>query len=106
MGGLLDEMAERYSDRIIILDSPPLLETTEASVLATQMGQVVLVVESESTSQMLVKEAIAQFEHLDNVYIILNKCKENIFTKLMSGKYSGYGYSYGYGYGYGYGSEK
>jgi len=106
MGHLLDEMAQRYPDRIVLLDSPPLLETTEASVLAAQMGQVVLVVESESTSQMLVKEAIAQLENMDNVYIILNKCKTSLLTSLMSGKYSGYTYGYGYSYGYGYGSEK
>jgi protein-tyrosine kinase len=43
---LLDEMASRYPDRIIIFDSPPLLMTTESRVLATHMGQVVVVVKS------------------------------------------------------------
>ncbi len=97
MRALLDEMASRYSDRIVLFDSPPLLESTEAFVLASQMGQVVMVVESESTSQMVVKEALSQFEDLGNVSLVLNKCKENIFTNLLSGKYSGYGYGYGYG---------
>ena len=36
MASLLRELASRYSDRIIIFDSPPLLATTEARVLATQ----------------------------------------------------------------------
>ena len=40
MIALLDEMATRYPDRIIIFDSPPLLMTTESRVLATHMGQV------------------------------------------------------------------
>ena len=40
---LLDDIAKRYPDRIIIFDSPPLLLTTEARVLATQVGQVVTV---------------------------------------------------------------
>ena len=41
---LLENMANRYPDRIIIFDSPPLLLTTEARVLASHMGQVVVVV--------------------------------------------------------------
>lgn len=106
MGELLDEMASRYSDRIVLFDSPPLLESTEASVLASQMGQVVVVVEAESTSQMLVKETLSQLDSLDNVSLVMNKCKENVFTRIFSGKYSGYAYGYGYGYGYGYEEEK
>lgn len=43
---MLDEMASRYPDRIIIFDSPPLLMTTESRVLAGHMGQVVLVVKA------------------------------------------------------------
>ncbi len=97
MRDLLDEMGSRYSDRIVLFDSPPLLESTEAFVLASQMGQVVLVVESDVTSQMMVKESLSQFDNTENVSIILNKCKDNVFTNLMSGKYAGYGYGYGYG---------
>ena len=41
---LLDDMAKRYPDRIIVFDSPPLLLTTEARVLASHMGQIVVVV--------------------------------------------------------------
>ena len=44
MAKLLDDLATRYSDRVIIFDSPPLLVTTEARALASHMGQVVLVV--------------------------------------------------------------
>jgi protein-tyrosine kinase len=45
---MLDEMASRYPDRIIIFDSPPLLMTTESRVLAGHMGQVVVVVKAEA----------------------------------------------------------
>ena len=44
MTNLLADMARRYTDRIIVFDSPPLLLTTEARVLATHMGQIVMVV--------------------------------------------------------------
>ena len=48
MTALLAELATRYSDRIIIFDSPPLLVTTEARVLANRMGQIVFVVSAET----------------------------------------------------------
>ena len=56
---LLEEMASRYSDRIIIFDSPPLLVTTEARALASHMGQAVIVVKAESTAQADVRHALA-----------------------------------------------
>eukprot|EP01035_Chromulina_nebulosa_P058100 gene58100-79578_t len=45
MTSLIEEMGRRYPDRIIIFDSPPLLLTTEARVLATHMGQIIVVVQ-------------------------------------------------------------
>ena len=59
MRDLMTEMSNRYSDRVIIMDSPPLLATTEAAVLAHLVGQIVMVVEAERTRQSLVKEALA-----------------------------------------------
>jgi protein-tyrosine kinase len=51
MSRLLDEMATRYSDRILVFDAPPLLLSTESRALASQVGQVVLVVEADRTTQ-------------------------------------------------------
>jgi len=95
MNRLLDEMATRYSDRIIIFDSPPLLVTTEARALATHMGQVVMVVESERTTQSMVKQALATIETCPVKLMLLNKTDMASST----GHYGVYGYGYGYGYG-------
>ncbi|HEV7915191.1 MAG TPA: XrtA-associated tyrosine autokinase, partial [Albitalea sp.] len=38
MSRLLDDMATRYADRILVFDAPPLLPSTESRVLATRMG--------------------------------------------------------------------
>jgi receptor protein-tyrosine kinase len=94
MGAMLQEMAERYSDRIIIFDSPPLLAASEASVLATRVGQIVMVVEAGRTTEAALKEALTRIESCRNVGLLLNK---------IEGSGLGYG-SYGYGYGYGYGT--
>ena len=81
MSSFLRDLSSRYDDRIIIFDSAPLLLPTEASVLASHMGQVIVVVEAEQTPQDLVKEAI---DTLDNriVLLVLNKVrgKNNLNT--------------------------
>ena len=98
MVGLLEEMANRYPDRIIIFDSPPLLMTTEARALATHMGQVVVVVKAESTVRSDLKHALAAIESCPVKLMLLNQARAST--------QDGYGYGYGYGYGnYGYGSD-
>lgn len=76
MKALVYEIANRYPDRIVIFDSPPLLLTSEAHVLASHMGQIVLVVEAETTTQHAVKESLRQLEGCSNVNIIYNKTRE------------------------------
>jgi Mrp family chromosome partitioning ATPase len=46
----------------VIFDSPPLLLTSESRVLASHMGQIVMVVEAQTTTQHAVKEALRQLE--------------------------------------------
>ena len=75
MSKLLADIAQRYSDRIVIFDSPPLLLTTESHVLAAQMGQIVLVVEAETTPQKEVMEALRQIEACDVINLIFNKAR-------------------------------
>jgi len=84
---LLQEMAERYHDRIVIFDSPPLLAASEAGALASQMGQIVMVVESGKTAAAAVKAALGRIESNNIIGLLLNK---------------GYGPGLGYDYG-GYG---
>jgi protein-tyrosine kinase len=76
MNALVHEIANRYPDRIVIFDSPPLLLTSESRVLASHMGQIVVVVESETTTQHAVKEALRQLEGCSNVSLIYNKIRE------------------------------
>ena len=96
---LLEDMAARYPDRIIVFDSPPLLITTESRVLATHMGQIVLVVNAGKTLQSEVKQAVSTIESCPVKLLLLNRA-----SSLFKGGYGyNYGYRNGYGYGYGYG---
>jgi protein-tyrosine kinase len=102
MQRLLDDMATRYPDRIIIFDSPPLLLTTESRALATHMGQIVVVVQAGRTLQSDVQHALSTIEACPVRMMVLNKARSD-----GPGSYGGYGgYGYGYGYGYGQGHQK
>ena len=83
---LLQEMAERHRDRIVIFDSPPLLAASEAGVLASQMGQIVMVVEAEKTTEAALKNALDRIDSSNVAGLVLNKA-------------DGPGLEYGYGYG-------
>ena len=87
---LLNDIAKRYADRIIIFDSPPLLLTTESRVLASHMGQIVVVVRAGHTLQADVKQALATIEACPVKLMLLNQA-----TSLFK-NYSTYGYGYGY----------
>lgn len=88
---LLREIAARYEDRIIVFDSPPLLEASESGVLANQMGQIVMVVEAGKTTEAALKSALDRIESRNLAGVVLNKWE---------------GHNLGYTYGtYGYGVE-
>ena len=89
MSELMNEISKRYSDRVTILDSPPLLITSEAKVLAEKAGQVVMVVESNLTSHEQVAEAVEMLDDNDIVNLVLNKSREKS-SQPYYGAYSRY----------------
>ena len=93
MARLVEDMAKRYADRIIVFDTPPLLATTEARALATHMGQIVFVVHAETTLQAQVAQGLAAIESCPVKLLVLNMVE--------SRAQGAHGYGYGYGYGYG-----
>lgn len=86
MAALLDEMANRYSDRILIFDSPPLLLTTESHVLASHMGQIVMVINTGQTLQRDIRQALTTIETCPVKMMVLNRVR--------SSSHVGYGYGY------------
>jgi protein-tyrosine kinase len=90
MGEMCRELSERYPDRIIIFDSPPLLEATEGQAISGHVGQVVLVIAENITSRDNVGAALGMLDDQKPINAILNKSR--------SGPLGGYYYR-GYGYG-------
>ncbi len=86
MSELVDEIAGRYSDRIIIFDGPPLLPTPQTQILAGLVGQVVFIIEAGKTPQALVEEALQMLPKEQAIGLVLNK------TEGLSGRGNYYGY--------------
>ncbi len=87
MVALAEELSRRYKDRIVIFDTPPLLATTQAEVLASMVGQVILVIAAESTPESIVMESVKKLETCaDVVLTLLNKAQRSFDTS-----YYGYG---------------
>lgn len=87
MDRLLARLAEEYADHVVVFDSPPLLLTTEAPVLASHLGQVVMVVSAAGTPSRAVADAFATVETCPIVMSVLNKCTEAVKARR-------YGYYY------------
>jgi len=60
--------------RIVLLDSPPLLLTSESRALASIVGQVVVVVNARTTPQQAVVDAVSHIPSDKSVGFILNQC--------------------------------
>lgn len=72
---LSDELSQRYPDRIVIFDTPPLLVASQTHVLVNQVGQVIFVIEAERTLRSSVMEAAEKLNRCEIVLALLNKGK-------------------------------
>jgi len=91
MADIAMQLSTKLADHVIVFDSPPLLITSEANVLASLMGQIVMIVCADRTPQQGVVEALNSLEDSKSVCLVLNQADEAF--KLDS--YSGFAYGYG-----------
>ncbi|MDH3645285.1 MAG: XrtA-associated tyrosine autokinase [Gammaproteobacteria bacterium] len=86
MEAIAEELATRYSDRIILFDTSPILQTSEAQSLATLMGQLVLVVHAGQTPQRAVNRTLELLGDR-KIDIVLNKCRAPASSPYYGGYY-------------------
>lgn len=98
MSELLRDMKSRYPDRFIIIDSPPLLETSDPLLLSSFVDSILVVIRSGVTPREAVRQALGHIPQEKITGIILNDLKFR--SDSMHKRYFG---SYGY---YGYGKRK
>ena len=90
MEKLITEFSQRYKNRIVVIDSPPILQTNDARILAQKVGQIIFVVQQNKTGQSVVKDALSLLEPESVIALIMNKSRTG-----RKNEYYGY---YGYGH--------
>lgn len=88
MDRLAQDLGRNDPRRIVVLDSPPLLQTTESSALAHVAGQIVVVVRAESTPQPVLVDALKILDGHPALSLILNQSMRSVTSEY---------YYYGYG---------
>lgn len=89
MKDVLEEFGGRNPRRLMIFDSSPLLATSESPVLASYMGQVVVVVAASQTRQQALDAALESLNDSQYVGLILNMSQLPASESYYD---SGYGY--------------
>jgi len=98
MEALIRELKERYSDRYIILDSTPLLATSEPEVLSRLADGIILVVRAGVTPRETVKQAISPLEKDKILGTVLNDLQfksSGLTSRYFGSDDSYYGYKHG-----------
>jgi exopolysaccharide/PEP-CTERM locus tyrosine autokinase len=88
MKTLLEEVANRYDDRYILIDSPPPSMAAETNAMINIVDGVILVVKAGVTPKNAVNETIEQIGKEKLLGVVLN------YTDQSVKKYYGYGRSY------------
>jgi exopolysaccharide/PEP-CTERM locus tyrosine autokinase len=97
MEALVEELKWRYPDRYIILDSSPILATTEPNVLDKMVDGIILVVRAGETPRESVQEAIKLLKTEKIIGVVLNDMAFK--SAAIHSRYFGTGHYYGnYGY--------
>ena len=91
MAAMLEQLSQQYD--AVLLDSPPVLLVADASIMASQVDGVVVVVDGFNTRSSSLKAAIETLRktNVDILGVVTNKLKPSRF---------GYGYIYPYHYYY------
>ena len=92
MMALLREVRDRYSDRYIIIDSPPPHLTAESNALAKFVDGIIIVIKLKQTSQQLISDLVDKFPKDKILGIVSNWLDRHTTNLYGSGKYTHYGY--------------
>lgn len=85
---LIQSLGRRYADRLIILDAPPCLSTSDPAVLAPVVGQIMFVVEAERTQRDEIEASLDLLQACPTIALVLNK--QQISSRYTFGAYSSY----------------
>ena len=82
---LIQEAMSRYEDRLVILDSPPMLAAAETIVLSQLVDKVVLVVRWGKAAREEIKKVVDQIGREKIIGTVFNAFELNIIDKKVQG---------------------
>ena len=89
----IDEVAQRYDDRIILFDSPPAVVASETGILSKQVDGVILVVRWGVSRREDLQRIIESIGREKIIGIVFNAYEESRAENLLYRKGAGYHYS-------------
>ncbi len=90
MHDTVDEFANRYPDRVVIFDTPPLIGINESAILANFAGQAVVVVEEGRAKMADIKLCVERLNPDMAIGFVVNK---SVHTDTDGSGYYGYYYA-------------
>jgi protein-tyrosine kinase len=97
MKSLIQDLKSRYDDRYIIIDTSPILATTEPSVLNEMVDGIIFVIKSGDTPRETIQQAIKLLNKNKILGVVLNNMQFK--TKALLKRYFGANHQY-YDYHY------
>jgi protein-tyrosine kinase len=88
MTRLIQSLGRRYADRLLILDAPPCLSTSDPAILAQVVGQILFVVEADRTQRDEIEASLDLIQACPTITLVLNK--QQISSRYTFGAYSSY----------------
>lgn len=71
-GEVIDRLLAANPKRLIVFDTPPALAASPASVLALQVGQIMLVVRADRTTEADVRASVGLLDGCERISLVLN----------------------------------
>jgi protein-tyrosine kinase len=73
MANLCRELSARYPDRVIVLDTPPVLASSEPAILASYMHHLIMVVSADQTDRHQLRKSLEAIAACQSVSLLFNK---------------------------------
>ena len=73
MANLCRELSARYPDRVIVLDTPPVLASSEPAILASYVHHLLMVVAADQTDRHQLRKSLETVASCQSVSLLFNK---------------------------------
>jgi len=95
VGEMFDELSNRYDDRFIIIDTPPLPMAAETTVLSEQVDGIIIVVRWGRAAREQVRQMTENLKKDKIIGVVFNAFEKDILSAKLTG-YEPYGHYGGY----------